>query len=198
MRILVVFCHPSEDSFAAHMLSVLTDRLRRVGHDCIIRDLYADRFDPVLTSEEWSQYERLVERNISLKRYTDDLAGCEGLLLVFPSWWYGMPAMMKGYLDRVWVPGIAFGFNPDRTVDTIALRHITRFVVVTTYGAPWKWIRLYLRDPVRMAVLRGLRRLFSPKCRTSWFALYNMDRNSHSARTMFLRKVTRGMKIFGE
>jgi len=107
-----------------------------------------------------------------------------------------MPAMLKGYFDRVWIPGAAFEFAADRTIDTRALRHITRFVVVTTYGSPWWWIKIWLRDPVRMAIQKGLRRLFSPACRVEWFAFYNMDKSSQSARVKFLNRVADGMKVF--
>jgi NAD(P)H dehydrogenase (quinone) len=196
MRILILFCHPSQHSFVAHIFSVLTDKLKSAGHDCLVRNLYADRFEPVLTPEEWAEYELGGVRDLRVKSYASDLSWCEGILLIFPTWWYGMPAMLKGYFDRVWIPGTAFGFGEDRTIDTTVLRHITRFVVVTTYGSPWWWIRIWLRDPVRMAVQKGLRRLFSPRCRVSWFALYNMDKSTESARVKFLQRVTESMKVF--
>jgi NAD(P)H dehydrogenase (quinone) len=196
MRILILFCHPSQDSFVAHILTVLTDKLKSAGHECLVRDLYADRFDPVLTPREWANYEKAGARDLSLKSYTSDLSWCEGILLIFPTWWYGMPAVLKGYFDRVWAPGTAFGFGEDRTIDTTTLRHVTRFVIVTAYGSPWWWIKICLRDPVRMAVQKGLRRLFNPKCRTGWFAFYNIDRSTQSARAKFLHRVTEGMSIY--
>ena len=196
MRILVVFCHPSHDSFNAHLLVRATESLNSAGHDCLVRDLYADRFDPVVTLDEWTKYEQAVRPELSVKSYISDLSWCEGILLIFPTWWYGMPAMLKGYFDRVWIPGAAFEFAADRTIDTRALRHITRFVVVTTYGSPWWWIKIWLRDPVRMAIQKGLRRLFSPACRVEWFAFYNMDKSSQSARVKFLNRVADGMKVF--
>ena len=198
MRILIVFCHPSQESFAAHTLAAVTDTLIRQGHECVIRDLYADRFDPVLTAEEWSSYEQMADRDAALRRYVDDLASCQGIVLIFPTWWYGMPALMKGYLDRIWVPGVAFRFGPHRKIEAAILGHIKRFVVVTTYGSPWWWVKLWLRDPVRMAILRGLRPLISPKCRTLWFALYGMDTNSERARTAFIARVTKAMETLAD
>src|SRR5262249_45467962 len=96
----------------------------------------------------------------------------------------------------IWVPGVAFRFHADGTIDTTPLRHVTRFVVVTTYGSPRWWIRLWLRDPVRMAVFRGVKRVFRPNGRALWFALYGMDRNNQFAREAFLRRVIEGMKVF--
>ena len=196
MHILILFCHPSQDSFSAHVLSSVRDKLTSAGHNCVVRDLYADQFDPVLTLGEWTEYEKAGVQDLGLKPYVSDLSRCEGLLLIFPTWWYGMPAMLKGYFDRVWIPGTAFGFGEDRAIDTTALRHITRFVVVTTYGSPWWWIKIWLRDPVRMAVQKGLRRLFSQKCRVKWFAFYNMDNSNQFERAKFLRRVMDGMTVF--
>jgi putative NADPH-quinone reductase len=196
MRILILFSHPSHDSFIASILSVVTEQLKSAGHDYIVRDLYVDQFDPVLTLEEWTEYERAGVQDSKVGSYVSDLSWCQGILLIFPTWWYGMPAILKGYFDRVWLPGIAFGFTEDRMIETSQLEHITRFAVVTTYGSPWWWIKIWLRDPVRMAVQKGLRRLFNPRCRVKWFAFYNMDRSSLSARLKFIQRVTKGMNVF--
>ena len=96
MRVLVIYCHPVAESFASAAHRTVLEGLAEAGHEVTDVDLYAEHFDPVM-----SRQERLVQR------YDDQLAAAEALVLVYPSWWYGMPAMLKGYFDRVWLPGVA-------------------------------------------------------------------------------------------
>lgn len=101
--------------------------------------------------------------------------------------------MLKGYFDRVWLPGIAFHISPTGRITADRLTHIQLIAVVTTYGSPWWLIRLYLGDPERKLVMRGLRRLCAPRCRALWYALYNMDRASPEALSTFLDRVLNAM-----
>ncbi len=108
MRVLVVYCHPKPDSFAAAMRDAVVDGLNQAGHEPQIVDLYAEDFDPRFGAHEHAAYENPNENGQGLERYTDQLRWADGLVFVFPTWWYDMPAMLKGWLDRVWLPGVAF------------------------------------------------------------------------------------------
>ena len=65
-------------------------------------------------------------------------------MAVYPTWWYGLPAILKGYFDRVWAPGIAFDIGADGVFQTDRLANIRKLGVVTRYGSPWWLIRLYM------------------------------------------------------
>ena len=168
MNILVVYCHPSEESFCAKLAQACVRKLEADGHTVVFRDLYKERFDPVLSEAEFSQYHTALVGSSKIGAYCGDLAKVEGILFVYPTWWYGMPATMKGYLDRVWLPGVAFEIDSSGSISTNALRHVNRFMVVTTYGSPKWWILLWLNNPARKAVERGLGRLFAPGCKKAW------------------------------
>ena len=114
-------------------------------------------------------------------------------MLVYPAWWYGMPAMLKGYFDRVWLPGVAFDVTPDGRVLTDRLQHIRRIVVVTTYGAPWWMVRIVLGDPARKIVSRAVRALCARDCRVDWYVQYNMDRATPRQLRRFLARVRAGV-----
>ena len=118
---------------------------------------------------------------------------CQGLVLVFPTWWYGMPAILKGYFDRVWVPGVAFEVVDGRTRPLF--QNIVRFAVVTTYGSPW-WHNKLIGDPSKQVLMRGVRHLFSRDLRTLWLAKYGMDFVDHASRDQFLKKVKRRLRQF--
>ena len=107
MRFLVIYAHPVEESFVSALHRCVVKALREAGHEVDDCDLYAEGFQPVLTRDERRAY-----HDVTANRADRDgdraAAPCEGLVLVFPTWWYGMPAMLKGYIDRVWLPGVAF------------------------------------------------------------------------------------------
>lgn len=175
------------DSYAAARLAAVLEGLRAGGHEVDLLDLYAERFDPVL-SEPGRRLYRDVPANLAgVERYVERLRRAEGVIVVFPSWWYGMPAILKGYFDRVWLPGVAFEFGPQAIRPLLG--HIRLFGVVTTTGAPGWFTRLYVGNPSRKVLMRGLSRLASPKAERFWLAHYGVDRSTPEDRARHIRAV---------
>src|SRR5690349_4935711 len=114
MRVLRMYCHPVAESFAASAHRTVLAALAEAGHKVTDVDLYAERFDPVMSRQERLDYLNTERNERLVQRYDDQLAAAEALVLVYPSWWYGMPAMLKGYFDRVWLPGVAFDVTAKR------------------------------------------------------------------------------------
>src|SRR5882724_1485346 len=191
MRVLVVFAHPLADSFAATLHRTVVETLRRGGHEVDDCDLYAEGFDPVLTAAERRVYNTPTPELSAVMPYVNRLRRAEALVLCFPTWWYGLPAILKGWFDRVWAPGVAFELPAGGGAILPALRNIRKFAVVTTYGSPWWLIKLVLRDPVRAVLIGGLRRLCAPDCRWVFLALYNIDGASPARCARFLARVER-------
>ena len=193
MRYLVIYAHPVEDSFAAALHRCVVTALREAGHvvdDC---DLNAERFEPVLSRTERIAYHDVSKNREFAPKEIERLKSCEGLVFVFPTWWYGMPAILKGYIDRVWLPGVAFELEGGRTRPLLS--NIVRFGVVTTYGSPW-WLNKLIGDPCRSTFMRGIRLLCSRHARTLWLPQYGMDAITAEARERFLRRVDRKMRAF--
>ena len=113
MRALVVYCHPRAGSFTAAVRDVVLDRLAAAGAEVRLRDLYAEGFQPVLTGHELEIYEDEALNRAAVARDIDDLTWCDTLIFVYPTWWYGLPAMLKGWLDRVLLPDVAFQMPDD-------------------------------------------------------------------------------------
>jgi putative NADPH-quinone reductase len=193
MRVLVIYCHPVAESFAASAHAVVLEALAKRGHDVTDVDLYAEQFDPVMSRQERLDYLNTERNERLVKRYDDQIAAAEAIVLVYPAWWYGMPAMLKGYFDRVWLPGVAFDVLPDGTVSTERLKNIRRIIVVTTYGGPWWMVRIALGDPARKVIGRAVRALCARNCRVTWFVHYNMDRAKPPQLTRFLERVRAGV-----
>ncbi len=189
MRVLVIYCHPVAESFAASAHRTVLEALAEAGHEVTEVDLYAERFDPVMSRQERLEYLNTERNERLVQRYDDQLATAEALVLVYPSWWYGMPAMLKGYFDRVWLPGVAFDVTPDGKVKTDRLRQLRRILVVTTYGASWSMVRLVLGDPARKLIGRAIRALCARGCRVTWCVHYKMDRARPPELRWFLQRI---------
>ena len=194
MRYLVVYAHPVEDSYASALHRCVVQALADAGHEVDDCDLYAEGFQPVLSRAERQAYHQVGRNTAHAEKEIERLLRAEGLVFVFPTWWYGMPAILKGYLDRVWLPGVAFEVDNGRTRPL--LHNIVRFAVVTTYGSPW-WLNFFVvRDPGRNMLMRGIRYLFSPKVRTLYLARYGMDYIDAATRERFLAKVGECLRDF--
>src|SRR4029077_5328051 len=175
MRVLVVYAHPLSDSFAAALRDAVVAQLGAAGHEVDHCDLYAEGFDPVLTAPERRAYNTANPDLNAVDPYVARLRAAEALVLCFPTWWYGMPAILKGWFDRGWVTGGAFPWPGGGGAIRPALHNIRKFAVVTTYGSPWWLMKLVLRDPVRAVLIGGLRRGWAQGCRWGFFSLSHIQ-----------------------
>jgi putative NADPH-quinone reductase len=192
MRVLLVYCHPLEGSYNAALRDRALQALREAGHEVELVDLYREGFDPVLSADEKRSYLPDTAANVArVQRHVDLIRWAEGMLFVYPTWIYGPPAMLKGWLERTWLPGVAFTV-PKKKGDKQGpgLRHIRWLGCVTTSGSPWWWL-LVLSDPGRRLFTRGLRALMAPRCRVTWLQLFSMNNATDRDRVRFLDRVGR-------
>lgn len=187
-RVLVVYCHPSPQSFTAAARDRALEALATHGHDVRLTDLYADGFEPALTADERRSH---FEPGVSpeLQHYADELMAAEVLVLVYPTWWSGQPAMLKGWFDRVWANGVAWDLPEGARSLRPRLRRLRRIVVVTTHGSS-KLVNAVQGEPGKRTIARALG-VVCGRARTTWCALYGVDVASDAERTEFLEKVER-------
>ena len=192
MNVLVVYCHPCDDSFNAAVLKVVVGALTERGHQFRVCDLYREGFDPVMRVAEWRKYHDVEQNMAPVSEQTENLKWAEAVVFIYPTWWYGLPAMLKGWLERVLVPGFAFEIPTARRGSLPKLKHINRVVVLTTCGAS-PFVSWIMGQPGRRTLLRGFRSICSTFCRTSYLALYRMDTTSESERSSHLSRVKRAI-----
>jgi NAD(P)H dehydrogenase (quinone) len=188
MRILVVYCHPCEESFNAVIRDLAIKTLQESGHEVTLIDLYAEGFNPIMTGEERRGYHTPVENEIPVADHLARLRNAEGLIFIYPTWWYGPPAMLKGWLDRVLVPhGIFQMPEPGKPIRG-NLPNIRILGAISTLGSPnwWWW---FMGMPGRRTLLSGLRHLCALRTKTFWLGLHHMDSTTHDQRARFLDKV---------
>ena len=186
MRVLLLYAHPVETSFCAHLHERALAALKAAGHEVDDCDLYAEGFDPVLSRDERLGYHDLETNREPVAAHVERLLRAEALVLVHPVWNFGPPAILKGYLDRVFLPGVSFRL--ENGVVAGNLTHIRALTAVTTYGGT-RLRAFFVGDPPRAYVKRLMRRLIAPGAPVRYHALYDMNRASEAARIGFADKV---------
>ena len=192
-HVLVLFAHPVEDSFHASLHQTVVTTPRDGGHvvdDC---DLYAENFNPVLSRQERIDYHDLEANQKNVKSYVERLEAADALVLVHPVWIYGFPAILKGFLDRVLIPGVMFDHIDGRV--KMKLHNIRKLVGVATYGGTRS--RAFLAgDPPRKNIKRVLRAMVHPTAECRYLAQYAVDLTDFKARENFIARVQREMEVF--
>lgn len=188
-RALVVYCHPSDESFVAAIRDRVVVGLTSGGAEVRVTDLYADGFDPTFSATERAHHLE-PGTDASISSYADDLKWCETLVLVYPTWWSGQPAMLKGWMDRVWANDVAWTLPDGANRLRPGLRNIRRLVAVTTHGSS-KFINMVEGESGKRTVTRSLRTMCHPLARTDWIAMYGVDNATEQRRHAFLDRAER-------
>ncbi len=148
-RVLVVLGHPSSESFCAALTESYVEAARSAGHDVRVLRLDALSFDPVLRSG----YRQAQPLEPDLLRAQADIIWAEHLAFIYPIWWGGIPALMKGFFDRVLLPGFAFQYRAGKAFPEQLLKGRTAHLLVTMDTPPW-----YYRWVYRMPGLHQVRK----------------------------------------
>ncbi|HEY6632779.1 MAG TPA: NAD(P)H-dependent oxidoreductase [Rhizobiaceae bacterium] len=193
MKILVLYAHPVETSFNAALHKTIVERLTARGHSVDDLDLYAEDFDPRLTRAERLAYHDPRGPHDPVDPYVRRLLDAEALVLSFPVWNYGFPAILKGFFDRVFLPDVSF-----RMVDgkaTPSLHNIRKVAAVTTYGGS-RFRAALMGNPPKKLIHRMLRLTVKPGAPVSYLAHYSMNLSTLESRERFRAKVAAMMDAF--
>ncbi|MCY4006206.1 MAG: NAD(P)H-dependent oxidoreductase [Rhodobacteraceae bacterium] len=195
-RAFVIYCHPDPESFTSAVLQTVIRELRAAAIETRIEDLYATGFAPVLHRQGVADYPYYPGNTEAVRRHVENIQWCDMLIFVYPTWWYSLPAMLKGWLDRTMVPGVAFHLPPSGGGSIQpGLSHITHLAVFTTCGASRIWTYI-VGAPGKRILLRGLRAVCARRTRTAFAAHYKMDSSTPASRARHLKKVEHVLKTF--
>jgi NAD(P)H dehydrogenase (quinone) len=190
MNVSVILAHPHKGSFNHAIAETAVLSLYRLGHTVCFHDLYAERFDPVLDYDEIPR-DALLDPVVS--RHCKEIAGADGIIIIHPNWWGQPPAILKGWVDRVIRPGVAYRFldgDSGQGVPAGLLKaHIA--LVFNTSNTPPERERVVFGDPLEnlwkncifsfCGVQAFHRRMFSvvvtstEEERKEWLVLVNSD-----------------------
>jgi putative NADPH-quinone reductase len=193
VNILVLHAHPVETSFNAGLHRMIVERLTAGGHSVDDCDLYAEDFDPRLTRTERLDYHNERGSGDAVAPYVDRLLRADALVLSYPVWNYGFPAILKGFFDRVFLPGVSFKLVNGKVQPS--LHNIGKIAAITTYGGS-RFRAMLMADPPRKLVNRMLRATVKPGASVSYLAHYSMNLSTDETRRKFMAKVTASMDAF--
>lgn len=192
MKAYLVYCHPNPESFTFAVRERAVAALQGNGHQVRLTDLYADGFDATMSLHERMTH-REPEHQPVLAGYTENLGWCDTLVFIYPTWWSGEPAMLTGWLDRVLLRGVAWDITDGSTRVIPLLTHVRRVVMITTHGSS-KLLNVIEGEAGRRVIGRAVRALCHRFARTTWLALYNIDRSTEADRAAFLDRVERRLQ----
>lgn len=193
MRAVVVVAHPRTDSFTRALAGRAVGGLLAAGHSLDVFDLYRLGFRAAMSAEEHRAYETdepILDPLVA--EHARAVERAEVLVFVYPTWWSGPPAILKGWLDRVLVPGIAFRLDERTGTVRPALTGVRTIVGISTYGSPRLSV-VASNDSGRRTLTRALRMNCGLHTRTRWLGLYALDGTTATQRAEFAATVEREM-----
>jgi len=198
MKCLIVTTHPLNDSLCKLLSRHVEKKLTQVGHEVTVEDLYAEDFDPVLTELERRSYYGESYDSSNIAEQVSRLQEAEALVLLFPTWWFGFPAMLKGWFDRVWGPGIAYDHASDFGPIKPRLENLKKVLVVTTLGSPWWVDHLVMWQPVKRIMKIALLSACTKKSKLQFLSLYNSEKLDDKKIVAFKNKIEKSLVAWRE
>ena len=197
MKVLVVSAHPSNESFVGTLRTAVLEELTQMNHEIRHHDLYAEGFNPVFSAYERLNHVGDVEMKLQnlpdLRVHVQDIQWAEALVLVYPTWWSGQPAILKGWIDRVLMNEVAWVLPEGAARIQPLLTNIRKVVVVTTHGST-KFVNSLEGEVGKRTAFRSIRLMFNRRTRCHWIGLYALDHITHDKRGNLVTKVRRRIR----
>ncbi|MEO0485767.1 MAG: NAD(P)H-dependent oxidoreductase [Pseudomonadota bacterium] len=192
MKALVIYAHPVPDSLNAAAHQVVVETLKAKGWEVDDCDLYAEGFQPVLTEDERRNYHNTDINTKPVQGYVDRLRAADAVVFCHPVWNFGLPAILKGWHDRVMLPGVTFNLVDGQLHP--CLNNIKKIATVCTYGAT-RWRAFLVGDPPRKLLTRVVWGTVKPE-KTRYIAQYDMNNITPAGCEAFLARVRKEMEAF--
>jgi NAD(P)H dehydrogenase (quinone) len=132
MKHLIVYAHPNPESFNHAILATVSNTLKNNGHEVVVRDLYALDFHPVLKPEDTAAM-KAGQTPADIKMEQEYIAQADAITFIYPIWWTGLPAILKGYVDRVFSYGFAYVYGAEG-IDKLLKGK--KGLIINTHGTP--------------------------------------------------------------
>jgi NAD(P)H dehydrogenase (quinone) len=194
LRVHIVYAHPSPTSFVAALHDHVVETLKARGHEVDDLDLYAEKFNPAMSSQMIRNYVDTVRNREEVAPFVERLLAADALVLVFPVWFDGIPAILKGFFERVFLPGVAFRIDEKGLFHPI-LWNIQRLAAVCTYGEHRADVAPKGDQPRRF-VRQNIGGVIAPGGPIEYIAHHDMNFSTAQRRDRFLQRVTRTFRAW--
>lgn len=200
MNVVIIFDHPygasasdnvpHQRSYSAALLASVTRGLVASGHSIDLIDLQADGFNPVTTASDLTAWRLKQTNDPQAADYQQRLIEADHLIFIFPIWWESMPALTKGFLDKVFVKGVLFDeVKPGRPFVSLLprVKGVSLLTVMSTPNFVYKWI---FGNPITKILFRGTFRKMGIH-KLKWHNYSGMENRSMEKRQYYLKKTER-------
>lgn len=153
MNFLIITSHPYGESFNAGVVKAIDETVTKNGHTAEVIDLVADQFNPVMNAEDLKLWKEGKTADPLVQSYMAKIEQADVLVFPFPVWWSLMPAVLKGFFDKVFIPGWAYKYGEKG--ELIGLMTTKKAVVINTLGAPENVYAEHMKNPIENAFVKG-------------------------------------------
>ncbi len=172
MKVVIVFNHPYEGSFGNAILNSVTKGLKDANHEIDLMHLDNDRFNPVMSKADLKAFVDHKPVDLQVIDYNERLEKADHLIFIFPIWWDLMPAMTKGFVDRVLTPGVVYDHHPRGFGLVPLLKKLKGVTVITTMNKPRIMYSLLIGNLIKKAMIKSVFKTMGYK-NIKWIS-YNM------------------------
>ncbi|BDD06753.1 NAD(P)H-dependent oxidoreductase [Aureibacter tunicatorum] len=188
MKTLIVYNHPYEGSFCRAILDAVCEGLNNSGKEVDVIDLDKEEFDPVMRASDLKAFVQRKPIDPKVLEYKARLESADHLIFIFPIWWELMPALTKGFIDKVIFPGLAYDYKENGLGMVPLLKNLKKVTMITTMNTPsiaYQWI---FGNAVKKALLTGTFWKMGYKNR-KWISFNMVKQVSHQKREQWLNKL---------
>jgi len=172
MKVVIVFNHPYEGSFGNAILNAVTKGLKIANHEVDLMHLDNDGFNPVMSKADLKAFVEHKPVDLQVTDYNERLEKADHLIFIFPIWWDLMPAMTKGFVDRVLTPGVVYDHHPRGFGLIPLLKNLKGVTIITTMNKPKIMYSLLIGNLIKKAMIKSVFKTMGYK-NLKWIS-YNM------------------------
>ena len=191
MKNLIIYAHPYEKSYNASILSHVEKELERRKETVDVIDLYKEKFNPVMDEKELALYSSGEFIDPKVGEYRQKIEAADHLIFIFPVWWYDLPAILKGFMDKVLLKNWAYEYSK-AGLPVGKLTFIKKTTVITTMKSPGWYYWLLYRNSIRYHFIKGTLKFCGMK-QIQWFNIAAVEKIGDEKRKAWFRKISRAL-----
>ena len=188
MKVAIIFNHPYNGSYCHSILDSVKRGLNKAGHEIDVIHLDHDQFNPVITAKDLLAFKNKKCIDPQALKYIQRIKAADHLVFIFPIWWELMPALMKGFIDKVIFPGETYDYTNSGYGMVTLLDNLKSATVITTMNTPAIMYKLIYGNAIKKSLIRGTLKKSGIK-NVKWLSLNMVKASSSEKREKWLNKI---------
>lgn len=188
MKTLIIFNHPNLTSYCGAIKQSVISGLKETGHAVDVIDLDRDRFNPVMSTEDLVNWRKGIATDPQILTYQERIKSADHLVFIFPIWWELMPALTKGFIDKVFLKNFAYTEPKPRRPFVNQLKNIQSVTLITTMTVPRFIYTLWFSNAIQRAFIRGTFKKIGIK-KTKWISIASLKSVDDTKRQKWLTEI---------